>query len=255
MSRTWSWRPLALVAIVLVAVVVLFVCPVGDWLARFLAWVEDLGFWGEVLLALAFIPACLFLIPGTLLSLGAGFAFGVVEGTITVSLGSTCGAAVAFLAGRTFARGLVERKIRNHPRFLALDEAVAREGFKIVLLTRLSPVFPFTVLNYAFGLTRVRFRDYLLASWIGMLPGTVMYVYLGSLAGTLTDILSGRVESTPAQRVLFGVGLLATVVVTVLITRLARQALARTAPQVAGPPPAQEPHHDPDPSGSAPRPL
>src|SRR5437588_57116 len=125
---------------------------------------------------------------------------------------------------------LGEKRLAGNPRFAALDQAVAAGGFKIVLLTRLSPLFPFTFLNYALGLTKVRFRDYVLASWIGMLPGTVMYVYLGSTVTELADVVAGHVEGGAARRVLFFVGLAATVVVTVYVTRLARRALRQAIP-------------------------
>src|SRR5262249_27891263 len=120
--------------------------------------------------------------------------------------------------------------LAGNPRFLALDQAVAAGGFKIVLLTRLSPLFPFTLLNYAFGLTMVRFRDYVFASWIGMLPGTVMYDYLGSTVKELADIAARKVDGGPARLVLFFVGLAATVVVTVYVTALARRALRHVVP-------------------------
>ena len=163
------------------------------------------------------------LIPGSALGLGAGALFGVVRGSLLVSLGSTLGATCAFLLGRYLARGWVAKKIEGRASFAAIDRAVADEGWKIVFLTRLSPVFPFTLLNYAFGLTRVSLRDYVLASWIGMMPGTVMYVYLGSLARAG---VADR-QRTPAEWVLYGFGLLATVAVTVIVTRIARRALAK----------------------------
>lgn len=193
--------------------------------AQYLDDVQDLGSWGPVLLAAAYVPACLFFVPGTLLTLAAGYAFGPVLGTLTVSAGSVAGASAAFFTGRYLARDWVETRVRRNPRFRAIDQAVAEQGFKIVLLTRLSPAFPFNLLNYAYGLTRVRFRDYLLASWIGMLPGTAMYVYLGSLVKNVADLIAGKVERTTGQNVLFVVGLIATVVVTVSITRVARKAL------------------------------
>lgn len=217
-------------ASVLVLAVIISLSYLKDHVSEFLDWVRGQGNLGLVVLALAYIPAAVLFIPGTLLTLGGGFAFGVVKGTIAISIGATFGAAAAFLVSRYLARDLVEDKIKRYPRFQALDQAVAREGFKIVLLTRLSPVFPYTFLNYAYGLTKVGFRDYLLASWIGMLPGTVMYVYLGSLAGELTDVVAGKVEGGIGQKILFGVGLLATVAVTVFITRVARRALEQTIP-------------------------
>src|SRR5262249_32417622 len=159
-------------------------------------------------------------IPGSLLTLAAGFAFGVVLGTVVVSAGSVTTAALAFGLGRTLARGWVEAKVAASPRFRAIDQAVAAHGFKIVLLTRLSPAFPFTLLNYAFGLTNVRFRDYLVASWLGMLPGTVLYVYLGSTVRELAD-LGGEVgQRSPAQQVFFWAGLAAAAVAAGLVTRI-----------------------------------
>ena len=125
--------------------------------------------------------------------------------------------------GRYLAPNAIALKIEGNERFAAIDKAVANEGWKIVGLTRLSPVFPFTILNYAFGLTQVKLRDYVLASWIGMMPGTVMYVYLGSLA----KAASGERTHSTGEWVLYGVGLLATVVVTVFVTRIAKQALAK----------------------------
>jgi uncharacterized membrane protein YdjX (TVP38/TMEM64 family) len=183
------------------------------------------GFWGPLLFILLYVAACLLLLPGWILTLGAGVMFGVLKGSVLVSAGSTLGASAAFLAGRYAARGWVTRRIEGYPKFKAVDEAVAREGWKIVGLTRLSPVFPFNLLNYAFGVTKVRFWDYVLASWVGMLPGTVMYVYVGSLVGDLASLGVGGRARTPAEWMLYAVGLAATVAVTVTVTRIARRAL------------------------------
>lgn len=204
----------------------LFVLPVRELLTRFLDAVARLGPYGPVVIGAAYIPATVLFIPGSLITLGAGFVCGVLWGTVAVSIGSTVGAAAAFWVGRYLARGFVAERISRYPRFAAIERAIGKHGFKIVLLTRLSPIFPFTFLNYAFGVTRVRFRDYLVASWIGMLPGTVMYVYLGSLAKSLTALAAGRVERGSLGWVLFGVGLAATVAVVVVVTRVARRALA-----------------------------
>jgi uncharacterized membrane protein YdjX (TVP38/TMEM64 family) len=151
--------------------------------------------------------------------------FGVAKGTVIVSLGSTAGAAAAFLVARTVGHDWVDGRIAAWPALDAVGRAVERDAFKVVLLTRLSPLFPFNLLNYAFGLSSVPFRTYLLASWIGMLPGTIMYIYLGSAAQSVAALLSGKVRRTPGQQVLFAVGLLATVAVTTLVTRTARRAL------------------------------
>jgi uncharacterized membrane protein YdjX (TVP38/TMEM64 family) len=186
-----------------------------------------LGPWGPFLFILLYIAATVLFLPGSILTLGAGAVFGLARAAVTVSVAATLGATAAFLVGRYLARAWVARKIQGNETFRAIDEAVASEGWKIVFLTRLSPIFPFNLLNYAFGLTRVSLRDFVLASWIGMMPGTVMYVYLGSLAGDLATLGTGRQARTPAEWALYLVGLAATVVVTVYVTRLARAALRK----------------------------
>ena len=215
------------IALLFVAAVVaaLAILPVKDYLAGFLERIESVGPWGPVLLGAAYVVACVLFVPGSILTLGAGFLFGVVYGTIAVSVGSVLGATAAFLVGRTLLRGWIEGRIASYPRFQAIDRAVGEQGFKIVLLTRLSPIFPFNLLNYAFGLTNVRLWQYVLASWIGMLPGTVMYVYLGSALKSLADVAAGSPEGGTAQTVFFVVGLVMTIVATVVITRVARRAL------------------------------
>ncbi|MBI2880510.1 MAG: TVP38/TMEM64 family protein [Candidatus Tectomicrobia bacterium] len=219
------WRVFILGSLVAAIATGFIFLPVRESLRLFLEWVETLGFWGPVLLAAAYTPACIFYIPGWILTTGSGFAFGVPLGTAAVSVGSVIGASAAFLLGRTLARDWVEKRVLSNPTFRAIDRAVEENGFKIVLLTRLSPVFPFNLLNYAFGITKVRFRDYVLASWIGMLPGTVMYVYLGSAAKSLTDLAAGGIAGGMERQALFGIGLAATLVLTVLITRMARKAM------------------------------
>ena len=200
-------------------------------LAQALDGIRALGPWGPALFVPLYVAATVLFVPGVVLTLGAGAVFGIVRGVVTVSIAATLGATAAFLIGRYLAREAVARRLEASPRFRAIDEAVGEEGWKIVGLTRLSPLFPFNVLNYAFGVTRVPLRHFVLASWLGMLPGTVMYVYLGSLAGDLVATLglAGRTR-TPAEWALYGVGLAATVAVTVVVTRLARRALDRRIP-------------------------
>ena len=205
--------------------------PVKDWLIRGLEWTQGLGIWGPVFVVAFYILACVLFLPGSILTLGAGFLFKVVVGTITVSIGSTLGASAAFLVGRTVARNWIAGKIAQNEKFTAIDEAVAQQGFKIVLLTRLSPVFPFNLLNYAFGLTKIAFWKYVLASWIGMIPGTIMYVYFGAGLRSLADVAAGQVEKGAAGRIFFWLGLVATIVVTVFVTRVARKALKNAVPQ------------------------
>ncbi|HUH02955.1 MAG TPA: TVP38/TMEM64 family protein [Kofleriaceae bacterium] len=221
----WKWLLYLGAAIVLIIAARYF--QVQDLLEPALDWVGQLGPWGPVIFIAIYVVATVAFIPGSVLTLGAGALFGVLGGSIYVSIASTLGATAAFLVGRYLARDAIARKMEGNERFAAIDQAVASEGWKIVGLTRLSPVFPFTLLNYAFGLTRVKVGHYMLASWIGMMPGTVMYVYIGSLA----KAVSGERSRTTGEWVLYGVGLLATVVVTLFVTRLAKNAMARKVMQ------------------------
>ena len=201
--------------------------PVREWLTAAVMWTESHRLLSWAVYIAIYTVATVLVIPGTILTLAAGFAFGVPVGAILVSAGSLAGACAAFLVGRFFARDWVAGRTANLRTFDALDRAAARQGFFIVLLARLSPLFPFNLLNYAFGLTAVRFSDYALASWIGMAPAIVLYVYLGSAAQSLSQLTGGRLESGMAGRVLFIAGLVATLVLTVLITRIATRALAQ----------------------------
>jgi uncharacterized membrane protein YdjX (TVP38/TMEM64 family) len=160
-----------------------------------------------------------------MLTLVTGFLFGVPLGTLAVFLGANLGACAAFLVGRTVARNWIAGKISGNPKFVALDEAVAKEAFKIVLLLRLSPVFPFNILNYALGLTQVSFRDYALATLIGMLPETLILVYLGSVAKSLAASVTGQADSGTVGRVFIWIGLAATIGVAILATRIAQRSL------------------------------
>ena len=220
-SFRWKWIAYTVAAGALVLAVKYF--HVQTLLNAALDWIGQLGPWGPVIFVGIYVVATVLFIPGSVLTLGAGAVFGVALGSVCVSIAATLGATAAFLVGRYLARDAIARKIEKNEKFAAIDHAVADEGWKIVFLTRLSPVFPFTLLNYAFGLTRVRLSHYVLASWIGMMPGTVMYVYLGSLI----NVGAGHRQRTTEEWVLYGVGLLATIVVTVFVTRLAKKALAK----------------------------
>lgn len=193
-----------------------------------LEWIDHLGAIGPIVFMGVYSLATVAFVPGSLLTLGAGVVFGVWEGAVYVFVGATTGATLAFLVGRYLARGFVAKRIEGNDRFRAIDRAVGEAGFQIVLLTRLSPVFPFTLLNYAYGLTQVKLRDYVLAS-VGMIPGTVLYVYIGSLFGSLAELFAqgGGRSKTPLELVLYGIGLVVTVGVTLYVTHIARQALQR----------------------------
>lgn len=195
------------------------------WLRNALQWIDSLGAVGALAFILLYIVATVAFLPGSILTLGAGVVFGVVMGSIYVFIGATIGASAAFLVGRYLARSWVAKKIAGNNKFRAIDEAVGREGLKIVLLTRLSPIFPFNLLNYAYGVTGVSLKDYFLGS-VGMIPGTIMYVYIGSLAGSIATIGTEAQPDNPGvQWAIRIIGFIATVVVTVYVTKVARKAL------------------------------
>ncbi len=192
-------------------------------------WVEGLGVWGPVLFGTAYAAAALLFVPGSALTLAAGAVFGLLWGTITVSVASTIAAALAFLIARHLAREMVERKARENRRFAAIDQAIGEGGWKIIAMLRLSPVVPFSLGNYLFGLTRIRFWPHVVTSWLAMLPGTFLYVYLGYLGRA--GLAAGGDQSVRGlgEWSLLIVGLVATVAVTVYITRLARKAIRERA--------------------------
>ncbi|MBW4689661.1 MAG: TVP38/TMEM64 family protein [Komarekiella atlantica HA4396-MV6] len=190
-----------------------------------LQWINSIGAVGALAFIALYIIATVAFLPGSILTLGAGVIFGVVWGSLYVFVGATLGATAAFLVGRYLARGWVARKIANNKKFAAIDQAVGKAGLKIVLLTRLSPIFPFNLLNYAFGITGVSLQDYFIGS-LGMIPGTIMYVYIGSLAGNLAMIGTEAQSTNPTlQWAIRLIGFIATVAVTIYVTRIARKAL------------------------------
>lgn len=200
----------------------------GGYVPRFAEWVQQQGVAGAAAFVLGYAIATVAFVPGSLLTLAAGAVFGITQGTLLVFIGATIGETAAFLLARHALRRQVEQRIRQDERFARLDDAIAREGRKIVLLLRLSPVFPFNLLNYALGLTRIGVRDYIIAS-IGILPGTLLYVYLGKVIGDVAAISSGAVQPAGAGYwIVLTIGLLATIAVTILITRLARKTLKHT---------------------------
>lgn len=196
-------------------------------LTNALQWIDDLGPLAAIVFIAIYMVATVLFFPASILTLGAGVVFGVVLGSLYVFIAASIGASLAFLVGRYVARGWVEKQIEGNQRFRAIDKAVAEEGIKIVLLTRLSPVFPFNLLNYAYGLTKVSFKDYVLGT-LGILPGTIMFVYVGSLAQNLATIGAEGVE-TPGgvQWTIRIIGFVATVAVTIYVTKIARKALSQ----------------------------
>jgi len=224
--RAWLLR-LALAAAA-IAVLLLAGRRLGALVPGFQAWVAGLGAWGPLAFIAGYALAVVAFVPGSLLTLAGGAVFGLARGTAYVFVAATLGATLAFLVARHGARPWVEKRVAADPRFAAIDRAVAAQGGRIAFLLRLSPLFPFNLLNYALGLTRVRLRDYVLAC-AGMLPGTLLYVYYGSLAGELAQAAGGARTRSPAEWALLAVGLVATVVVTRIVTRIATRALREAA--------------------------
>jgi uncharacterized membrane protein YdjX (TVP38/TMEM64 family) len=188
--------------------------------------IDQLGAVGAIAFIALYIIATVAFLPGSILTLGAGVVFGIIEGSIYVFIGAMIGLTAAFLVGRYLARGWVAKKIAGNAKFEAVDQAIAQEGLKIVFLLRLSPVFPFNLLNYALGLTQVSLRDYIIAS-VGILPGTIMYVYIGSLASSIAMVGAADQPTNPTiQWAIRIIGFIATVAVTLYVTRIAKRALA-----------------------------
>ena len=223
-SSRWRWILLG------VAIVALFVAtrvlPVGEWLRGFQSWVTHQGVWGGVVYGVVYTIAVLLFVPGSVLTIGAGLVFGLLWGTVIVSIASTTAALLAFLIARYVARDRVEALAKRNKKFHAIDQAIREKGWRVVALLRLSPLVPFSVSNYLYGLTPVALGPYVLASWIAMLPATVLYVWIGAAGKAAADAGGGQGKS-PLEWALLGAGLVATAVVTVMITRTARRQLAQ----------------------------
>jgi uncharacterized membrane protein YdjX (TVP38/TMEM64 family) len=206
---------------------IVFRRPLFDGVQSFQGWVQGAGALGYVAFVGVYIAATVAFVPCSLLTIAAGVLFGVVKGTIAVSIGSTIGATCAYLLSRSWMRETVENRIAGSKTFSAIDRAIGDSGGRIVFLIRLSPLFPYNLLNYALGLTRVRLGPFILASWAGMLPGTLAYVYLGSLLGSLDEFLSKDRQKSPLETAFYVAGLVATFAVSIVIARAAKKALDR----------------------------
>ncbi len=220
-------RPALLAIMVVTMLVAIALLPVTEWLALGIAWIEAHRTLAWIVYLAIYIIATVLVVPVSILTLAAGYLFGLPLGVVLASIGSVLGASGALLVGRFFVREWVAKRIADLPRFRALDQATRHEGFLIVFLTRLSPLFPFNLINYGLALTSVRVRDYFFATWLGMLPITIPYTYVGSVAKNLTELTSGGLQSGGFGRTLVLVGLAASVVLTVLITRKATQTLSQ----------------------------
>jgi uncharacterized membrane protein YdjX (TVP38/TMEM64 family) len=236
--RRTAWLRYAGIAAAIV-VLLLLGRQLGAALPAFAAWVDGLGAWGPAAFIAGYALAVVAFAPGSVLTLAGGAIFGLVRGTVFVFAAAVIGSSLAFLVARYVARPWVERRIAANARFAAVDRAIAQQGRRIVFLLRLSPAFPFSLMNYALGLTQVRFVDALVAS-VGMLPGTLLYVYYGKLAGEVATVAGGAEAPRGAgYYAVLGLGLVATLLVTTIVTRIARRAL-REATEAADPPTAPQ---------------
>ena len=228
-------RPIMIAAILaaLAGVATLWaVLPVGSWIEMFRTWVTTQGLMGHVVFAAVYALAAVALAPGSALTLAGGFAFGLA-GFPTVVIGATIGAGLAFLIGRYVARGWVEKQVSGNATFRAIDKAIEGEGWKIVGLMRLSPLVPFNLQNYFFGVTKIGFWPYLLTTFVGIMPGTLLFVWIGSLGAAASMGISGMTPGSAGgdssvglvKLAALALGLVATIAVTVLVSRKASQKL------------------------------
>jgi uncharacterized membrane protein YdjX (TVP38/TMEM64 family) len=216
-------KKLIVIFIIVDIAAALFFLPFRDWFAQFEQYVKSLGNLGPIAMVFIYVVTTILFIPGSALTIGSGTLFGLKTGFIVVLIGANLGALCAFLLARTLLREKVAKWAESNPKFRSLDRAVGKQGFKMVFLARLSPVFPFNLLNYLLGLTAIPTRDYILANLFGMLPGIFLYVYIGAAA---RDAIAGTDPSTGMyQQALKYVGLLATIAVVIIVTRVARKAM------------------------------
>lgn len=219
MAQSKNTKALLIALVVLVIGVSFLFLPIRQWVLPLQDEIRNLGPIAPVAVAIGYVALTVLLVPGSVLTLIAGGVFGLWQGLIVVIIGANAGALCSFLLARTFLRDKVSTWAAENPRFASLDRAIEREGFKVVLLSRLSPVFPFTLLNYLLGLTSVRVSSYVIANLIGMLPGTFLYVYLGA---TAQQALTGS-----SNLIFTLIGLIATIAVVVVVTRAARKAMTQ----------------------------
>lgn len=195
--------------------------PISEWLTAFQNWVQGFGALGWVIFILVYAITVFFLIPGSIMTIGAGVAYGL-WGFPLVIAGATLGSAISFLAARYVFHDRVQAKIAEYPRFAAVNAAIRDEGWKVVGLLRLSPALPFSLQNWFLGLTSVGFWQSQIATFFGIMPGTLLYIWISSLGG---EAAAGGGDASLARYLALGVGLVATLAVTILVTKKAQQKL------------------------------
>jgi uncharacterized membrane protein YdjX (TVP38/TMEM64 family) len=224
MKKYGKWIIVILVVVFLSVLSV--VLPVKEWIREFISWVQALGPVGVVVFIIAYALATVLFLPGWIFTVSAGLIYGVFGGTLVALTGAVIGASLAFLVARYLLRQNIEETTRKNPRFGAIDQAIGKNGWKIVGLLRLSPLIPFNLSNYFYGITSISFGAYVLVSAIGMIPGTLLYAYLGAIGQA--GVSGGAAGHSKWQYVLLAVGLVATIAVTILVSRIARNALKKS---------------------------
>jgi uncharacterized membrane protein YdjX (TVP38/TMEM64 family) len=224
-------RLIALMAIVIALFLAMRFLPVQQWLRGFNDWVGQMGVAGIFIFIGVYAIATVLLAPGAILTIGAGVAFGLWKGFLAVSAGATLGASLAFLVARFIARDKVEAIAKRNEKFRKIDNAISKQGAKLVFLLRLSPIIPFNLSNYFYGLTGVKFWPYVLASWLGMMPGTFLYVYIGTAGRAAVSAAAGGEALKHGWQywAFLSVGLAATIAATIWVTKIARDALKEKA--------------------------
>lgn len=224
-----------LLCLLILAIICAFVTlPIEEMLKDFVLWLKHVGPWGPFIMAVAYIPLNILALPASILTLGGGYVFGLKVGFAADSIGSTVGATAAFLVGKTLCRSYVSAKLKEYPQFQIITHAISKSGFKIVLLLRLVPILPFNVMNYVLSVTPISVGSYMLASYIGMMPVTFAFVYLGTTIKDISEIGSPEAALGPAHWWMLGIGLVLTVLSTVLITRVAKDALEKAIEEHEG---------------------
>lgn len=222
LKNYWKWIALGL-GLILLSVAISFL-PVGQWLKSFTDWVRHLGVAGAFVFVGVYALAAVLFLPGAIFTIAAGLVYGIAGGTAVALAGAVLGSSLAFLVGRYLLRKRIESAFKKNKKFAAIDQAIGKQGWKIVGLLRLSPLIPFNVSNYFYGVTSIGFFPYLLASCVGMLPGTLLYAYLGAI-GQAGLGGGGKKGHSPLEWTFLGIGLLATIGVTLFVSHLAKKAL------------------------------
>jgi uncharacterized membrane protein YdjX (TVP38/TMEM64 family) len=213
-------------------------------------WIASSGWVGAVWFIVLYTLTCVFFLPGSILTIGAGAVYGFWFSTALVTISSTVGAAVNFLTSRYLARNWMQRKLGHSAKFRAFEKAVSSEGWRMILISRMSPIIPHSLVSYAGGLIRISFWKFTFASFVGFLPQSAAYTYVGAVVGKALRTSAGVTPHDPVTWAFYGLGLVATLVVTAITTRIARRSWKTYFAERM---PAEESHAVPDEPGRLPR--